>query len=394
MSSVSSLPHAPVLSHTVPLLCALLLLHFQQQLLLPLASWAQTHTDLLFLAVDLLTWSLLCSLAPISCSLEASFCQACILCQLNAAKTKLAALAFCIPEAPTAVLEYLQPFRVEKPNVSPDPLSPPLRCLQLRRQTVPFGSRIGMATPSKRSMTQQALRKPAGVPILPQMKTSAADIGTSESKSSSTAANSCGADTHRNCTSKQADQIHGSTGRRHGSSTKAPQKGRQPSPPVSSPQTPDVCDVLAGLKANKAVPPRDAHSACSADLTGKALAADAAVTPTACTDTNATVLAAAAAAKVDKPRSAANPAVDSSARQAGKAKKYTKSTSADTKSTSADTKSTSADRASASDHDNSANTAVRTALKPSQSALAGQASDAADAFAAPGLISAATKAET
>ncbi len=335
----------------------------------------------------LLIWSLLCSLAPISYSPEASFCQACILCQLNAAKTKLAALAFCIPEAPRALLDYLQPFRVEKPNVSPDPLSPPLRCSQLRRQTAPLGSNFGMATPSKRSMTQQALTKPVGMHSSLLMRTDA-DIGPSNSNSSSTAATkSHGADIDRNCTSKQADNMHASAGRRQGSNAKTPQKARQPSQPVSSPKTPDICDVLASLKANKAVPSCDAHSACNADPTGKALAADATLPPTASTYTKATVLASVAAAEVDKAHSAANPAVGSSARQAGKAKKYTKSTSTDTKSTSAD-------RAYASDHDNSANTAVRTALKPSQSALAGQASDAADAFAAPGLISAATKAET
>ena len=333
------------------------------------------------------TMSLLCSLAPISYSPEASFRQVCIVCQLNAAKTKLAALAFCIPEAPGALLDYLQPFRVEKPKVTPDPLSPPLRCSQLRRQTAPFGSNFGMATPSKRSMTQQALSKPVGMHSSPLMKTDA-DIGPSKSNSSSTIVTTGrGADTDRNCVNKQADDLHASTGRRQGSNTKTPQKVRQPSQPVSSPKTPDVSDVLAGLKANKAVPACDAHSAGNADPTGKALAADGVLPLTASTRTKATALAAAAAAEVDKAHNAAYPAVGSSARQAGKAKKYTKSTSADTKSTSAD-------RASASDHENSANTAVETALKPSQSALAGQASDAADAFAAPGLVSAATKAET
>ncbi len=229
-------------------------------------------------------------------------------------------------------------------------------------------------------MTQQALTKPVGVHSSPLMRTDA-DIGPSKSNSSSTAATTGhGADTDRNCTSKQADYFHASTGRRQASNTKTPRKARQPSQPVSLPKTPDVCDVLAGLKANKAVPSCDAHSACNADLTGKALAADAAQPPTASTHTKATVLAALAAAEVDNAHSTVCPAVGSSARQAGQAKHFTKSTSAD--------------RASASKHDNSANTAVRAAPKPSQSALAGQASDAADAFAAPVIISAATKAET
>ena len=328
----------------------------------------------------LLTRSLLCSLAPISYSPEASFCQACILCQLNAAKTKLAALAYCIPEAPRALLEYLQPFRAEKLKVSPDPLSPPLCCSRLRRQTAPLFSNFGMANPSRHSMTQQALTKPVGVHSSPLMRTDA-DSGPSKSNSSSTIATTGrGADIDRQFTSRQAENHHASTGRRQGSNIKTPQNAHQPSQPVSSLKTPDVCDVLAGLKANKAVSSCDAHSACNADPTGKALAAARAWPPTASTHTKATVLAAAAAAEVDKAHSAACPAVGSSACKADKAKNFTKSASAD--------------RASASNHDNSVNTAVRTALKPTQSALAGQASDAADAFAAPGFISAATKTET
>lgn len=49
------LPYVPVLSHTVPLPCALVLLLQQLQLLLLLASWAQSHSELLFLAVDSVT---------------------------------------------------------------------------------------------------------------------------------------------------------------------------------------------------------------------------------------------------------------------------------------------------------------------------------------------------
>ena len=325
----------------------------------------------------LLTWSLLCSLAPTSYSPEASFRQACILCQLNAAKTKLAALAFCIPEAPRPLLDYLQPFRVEKPNVISDPLSPPLCCLQLRRQTTPLGSNIGTATPSKGSMTQQALAKSVGMHCSPLMRPDA-DIGPSQSNSSSTAATTGhGAVTDRHCTSKQADNFHASTSRRN---TKPPQKARQPSQPVSSPKTPDFCDVLAGLKADKAVPLCDARSACNADLTGKALGADAARPPTASTYTKASVLAALAAAEVDKAHRAASPAVGSSARQAGQVRKCTKSTSADW--------------ASASNRGNPAPNTVRAAPKPVQSALGGQVSDAADAFAAPDFVSTATKAGT
>lgn len=339
---------------------------------------AQSHSELVLLAVNLLTWSLPCSLAPISYSPEALFCQACILCQLNAAKTKLAALAFCIPEAPRDLLDYLRPFRVEKPKVSPDPLSP-LGCSRLRRQTASLGSNIGTAPSSTRNMTQQALSKPVGMHISPLMRTDA-DIGPSKSKSSSTAATtSRGADTDRNLTSKQADNMHASTGRRQVSNTKIPRKAQQPSQPVSSSEASDVCDVLAGLKANKAVPSCDAHSACHADLTGKALAADAAWPPTASTHTKAPVLSALAAAEVEKAHRVACPTVGFPARQAGKAKNLTKSTSADW--------------ASASSHEDFANTTVRTAPKPSQSAFAGQASDAADAFAAPFTISKAIKAE-
>ena len=179
------------------------------------------HTLTLSCCFLLLRWSLLCSVAPTSYSPEASFRQACIFCQLNAAKTKLAALAFCIPEAPRDLLDYLQPFRVEKPKVFPDPLSPPLCCLQLRRQTTPLGSNIGTATPSKGSMTQQALAKPVGMHSSPLMRPDA-DIGPSKSNSSSTTATTGhGAVTDRNCTSKQADNFHASTGRRN---TKPPQK--------------------------------------------------------------------------------------------------------------------------------------------------------------------------
>ena len=149
---------------------------------------------------------------------------------------------------------------------------------------------------------------------------------------------------------------------------------------MSSPKTPDFCDVLAGLKADKAVPLCDARSACNADLTGKALGADAARPPTASTYTKASVLAALAAAEVDKAHRAASPAVGSSARQAGQVRKFTKSTSTDW--------------ASASNRGNPAPNTVRAAPKPVQSALGGQVSDAADAFAAPVFVSAATKAET
>ncbi len=71
MPVVLSLLRVPVCSHSEPLPCSLVLL--LQQLLLLLAPWAQSHSELVLLAVDLLMWSLLCSLEPISYSPEASF---------------------------------------------------------------------------------------------------------------------------------------------------------------------------------------------------------------------------------------------------------------------------------------------------------------------------------